>query len=164
MDMPSCTLGLMLLIHARAPTLEGSQRDNIAYYVCAAAQQEGIDPAILGAYMLNENSMFNMILVRPAATGVDIGLFQHNTRFNGGTSPENLQRLAHPFTAAVQAAKTIKSNIKRFGFTWQAFAAYWSPKRSSEQTLLAKEYFRKLHRHYGEVNYYLTLGKNATKN
>jgi hypothetical protein len=155
MDLAACTLGMMMMMQSRMPKMDIQQRNGIAYYVCAAAEHEKVSPAILGAYMLNENSQFKMTLVRPAATGFDVGLFQHNTRYNGGVGQENLQRLAHPYTGAVQTAKTIKLNISRHGFTWRAFAAYWSPKQSLQETQKAKEYFNRLRRHHDEVNFYL---------
>jgi hypothetical protein len=145
-----CVLGFALVIAGQNPQMDSETRLWVAKNVCAAAFDSQIDPKILGAYILNENNRFDLWSVRPAVKGRDHGLFQTNSYYQ--RNRKNLAQTHHPYFGAMIAAEIIHENLKSYGWTWQAFAAYWSQGQASASTSPAKAYYSRLQKHYGLID------------
>jgi hypothetical protein len=153
-----CVLGLATTLQAAQPKLDASTRDWIAANVCAAAMDRNVDVRHLVAYMLNENRALDLYAIRPASAGNDHGLFQINSFFQAHRN--ELQRAHHPYYGATIAADLLVENVKKFGWSWQAFAAYWSPEQARRGTAEAKAYYARFARHYQEVDRHLQRAAN----
>lgn len=145
-----CVLGISLLIAGENKTIDKDTRYWIASNICAAANDRGVDPRILGAYVLNENRKFDLWAIGPAVKGRDHGLFQTNSYFQ--RDRENLARAHHPYYGASIAASIIQDNLKTFGWSWKAFAAYWSQQQAKVATSAAQRYYQRFTKHYDIVS------------
>ena len=121
----------------------------IATNICAAANKTEIDPRILAAYVLTENGKFDPLLDKPASRGVDKGLFHSNSFYNGHRP--NFQWVNHPFYGAEIASNIIKENLVKFGSSWQAVAAYWSPVQAQKKTPEALAYYQRWRSNFSKV-------------
>jgi len=144
-----CVLGFSLLIAGENPRMGKDTRYWVATNLCAAAHDAGLDPRLLGAYLLNENRGFDLRSVRPAKVGADHGLFQINSHYQHDRP--NVTRAHHPYYGALLAAGILQDNLKAYGWTWQAFAAYWSQEQARRGTIDAKAYYRRFVTHYGRI-------------
>jgi hypothetical protein len=144
-----CVLGFSLLIAGENPKMEKDTRYWIATNLCAAANDGRIDPQILGAYLLNENRKFDLWAVRPGVRGNDHGLFQINAYYQQDRA--HLSEAHHPYYGAVIAASIIQDNLRVYGWSWKAFAAYWSPGQAQASTDAAKDYYHRFARHFEVV-------------
>ena len=149
-SLATCTTALLLVVTEKNPSLGQATSKWIAQSLCAAAQDTETDPRLLAAYMLNENSTIDLYAVRPGARGLDRGLFLFNTYHQAGRT--GLDRVHHPYHGAHIAAEVIRDNIRTFGWTWQAYAAYWSHTEASAGTPAARQYYARLTRNFRFVD------------
>lgn len=122
----------------------------IAQNICASANKNDIEPKLLAAYILTENSRFDPFSAQPAAQGEDKGLYQSNSHFHGDKA--NFALVNHPYYATDIAAQIIRENFKRFGNTWKAIAAYWNPRKAREESPDAIRYYERWLMNYQTVN------------
>jgi len=144
-----CVLGFSLLIAGENPAMEKETRYWIATNLCAAANDSGTDPRVLGAYLLNENRTFDLWSVRPGVKGNDHGLFQINSYYQQDRA--HLGQVHHPYFGASIAARIVHDNVNAYGWSWQAFSAYWSPLQAERSSEAAKRYYRRFVRHFALV-------------
>ena len=154
----TCILALAVTLQTAQPKLNADTRNWIAENLCAAAEDRGVDVRLLGAYLLNENNAIDLYSIRPARCGNDHGLFQMNSCYQAHR--KDLPNAHHPYYGAVLAADLLSENLKKFGWTWQAFAAYWSPNQAKLGTTKAKIYYDRFVRHYNIVDKNLQLARN----
>ena len=153
-----CVLGLATTLQGAQPKIQADTRNWIAANVCAAAADRKVDVRHLVAYMLNENRGLDLYSIRPASLGNDHGLFQINSHFQAHR--KELPQAHHPYFGATMAADLLLENVKHFGWTWQAFAAYWSPEQAKRGTADAKAYYARFAKHYQEVDGHLQRAAN----
>lgn len=146
----ACVLGFSLLIAGQNPAIDKETRQWIATNVCAASSDSGVDPQILGAYILNENGKFDLWAIGPAIKGRDHGLFQTNSYYQRHRS--NLEQAHHPYYGAMIAASIIRENLQKFGWSWKAFAAYWSQQQANNSSPQAVRYYQRLVKNFDIVD------------
>ena len=149
MSASVCVLGFSLLIAAENRAMDAETRHWVATNLCAAAHDSGVDPALLGAYLLNENRQVDLWSVRPARVGADHGLFQINSRYQA--QRPQVSRAHHPYYGALLAASILQDNLATFGWSWRAFAAYWSPQQAGRGTAQARAYYQRFVAHHARV-------------
>ncbi len=154
-----CVIGIASTLASVQPKLAPDTRNWIAGNVCAAANDAAVDPRLLVAYLLTENRGIDLWSIRPAALGNDHGLFQINSYFQ--KSRPHLRDVHHPYYGALTAAQVMKDNLKQFGWTWQAFAAYWSPGQSQAGTPAARAYYARYATNYQLANRFFTQAGNS---
>lgn len=141
--MTVCVVAMVAVIESVQPKLSAPLREWIGHNVCNAAHDTATDPVWLGAYMLTENRMIDLWAVVPASCGNDHSLFQINSCYQKGRA--DFRRIHHPYYGAKVAAEILQDNLKAFGWTWQAFAAYWNPSQARQGTLAATRYYARYH-------------------
>jgi hypothetical protein len=141
--MSVCALAMVAVIQSAQPKLSGPLREWIAHNVCNAANDTGTDPALLGAYMLTENRAIDLWAIVPAHCGNDHSLFQINSCY--ARARADFRRVHHPYYGAKVAAEILHENLTTFGWSWQAFAAYWNPAEARRGTQAAIRYYAQYH-------------------
>ena len=142
----TCVLGFLLFVKSANPAITQDWNEAIAQNVCNAAEKVGIDPKILGAYMLTENRRIDVMSIKPAAQGFDVGLFHSNTFYQ--RDRPNIGKALHPFYGAEIAGNIVKENIAKYGWTWKAFAAYWNPLKAKNSDPQAMQYYSRWFKNY----------------
>ena len=139
----TCALALAMVIQGAQPALSVPLREWIAHNVCRAAHDTQSDPALLGGYMLTENRAIDLWAVVPAQCGNDHSLFQINSCYQ--RARPDFRRIHHPYYGAKVAAEILRENVQAFGWSWQAFAAYWNPRQARNHTPDAVRYYARFH-------------------
>jgi hypothetical protein len=129
--------------------LDADTRYWVATNLCAAANDAQTDPALLGAYILTENGKLDLWSIRSAGRGNDHGLFQINSYYQ--RHRPQLAQVHHPYYGALTAARVLQDNLRQFGWTWQAFAAYWSQAQALRGSAEAKDYYRRFQANHAKV-------------
>lgn len=145
-----CVTALGALIGERNPAYDPQWRTAIARNVCAAANSSGVDVRALAAIALNESGNFDLHLSLPAARGRDLGAFQINSHFQAHRQQTSLAH--HPYFGASVAAAILRENVARYGLSWKAIAAYWSPAQAERGTVEARRYYQRWEAHYRIVD------------
>jgi hypothetical protein len=127
-------------------------RQAIGHNICAAANAQRVDPRAIAAVVLNENAGFRLGLHMPAARGVDIGICQANSHYQ--RHRPNIGVAMHPYACAEIAAQVLRENAERYGWTWRAIAAYWSPRQAQAGTQEARNYYERWRRNHAVVDGY----------
>ncbi len=145
-----CSAALIASFQAAQPKQAADTRQWIAANVCAAAHDSGVDPRLLTAYLLTENRGLDIYAIRPAVRGRDHGLFQVNSHYQRHRT--HLVNAHHPYYGALIAGQLLEENLKAHGWSWKAFAAYWSAGQATRGTAAAQRYYSRFKRHYDEVD------------
>ena len=131
MDCMAVTLSAILAVTSPPSDIAAHKA---AEAVCEASMRHHVHPSWLVAYMAVENKDF-----QAKGQGKDVGLWQINLRWNRHRFAGR-DVLDYRAQADV-AAEIIAENLERFGYSWEAVAAYNSWRHASRRSDLARRYF-----------------------
>lgn len=132
----------------------------IGQNICAASNKRGMDPRILGAYILTENAKWDPFLSKPAAQGQDLSLYQLNSHYQ--RNRPNMDLVAHPFFGTEIAISVIEENFAKYPSSWKAIAAYWNPAKAADGDREAVKYYDRWVKNFNKVK--AIFDKEALKN
>lgn len=156
-----CVTALTALVGERNATYTPQWRSAIATNICAAANNNRVDPRALAAIAMNESGNFDLRLSIPAARGQDLGAFQVNSHYQAHR--EMTRNAHHPFYGASIAAEILRENVARYGLSWKAIAAYWNPEQAQRGTAQARRYYQRWEQHYRIVERHYERARKAQR-
>jgi hypothetical protein len=155
-----CTAAVSALAAQRNPALSApAWRQAVGYNVCAAAAAQAVDPLAIVAIILNENGGFKLGLHMPARKGFDVGLCGANSYYQAHRT--NIAVAVHPYACAEIVGQILKENVARYGQSWRAVAAYWSPAAAKAGSAEAWRYYQRWSRNYQLVQTYFAAARTA---
>lgn len=138
-EMLICTAAFAGMSQQGNPKFNYETHFAIGQNICAASNKRGMDPKILGAYILTENARWEPFLSKAAAIGEDKGLYQLNSYYQ--RDRPNYALVAHPYYATDIAISVIEENLAKHPKSWKAIAAYWNPGLAEEGARAAVQYY-----------------------